>query len=152
MAGHSQDVAIQLAAVLALVNWIFTLGGTFFVDKSGRRGLALVSSIGVTISLFFIAYISYCLYSNSMDTLGQSITDLGFPYNAECAKYTKCYECTFDNNCGFLRANEDSEYYNMEYYRRNYIAWNCSGFYHFQSFFLRFIYSGFLNYFIYRDR
>lgn len=56
MAGLGKDSAFLSSAGIGIVNFIFTLIGWYLIDRSGRKKLLLIGSIGYIISLSLIAF------------------------------------------------------------------------------------------------
>jgi sugar porter (SP) family MFS transporter len=56
MAGLGKDSAFLSTAGIGIVNFVFTLVGWYLIDRSGRRKLLLIGSIGYIISLSLIAF------------------------------------------------------------------------------------------------
>ena len=56
MAGLAKDSAFLSSAGIGIVNFVFTLIGWYLIDRSGRRKLLFIGSIGYIISLSLIAF------------------------------------------------------------------------------------------------
>ena len=56
MAGLGKSTAFLSSAGIGLVNFIFTLVGWYLIDRSGRRKLLFIGSVGYIISLSLIAF------------------------------------------------------------------------------------------------
>jgi MFS transporter, SP family, arabinose:H+ symporter len=56
MAGLGKDSAFLSSAGIGIVNFVFTLIGWYLIDRSGRRKLLFIGSIGYIISLSLIAF------------------------------------------------------------------------------------------------
>ena len=56
MAGLAKDSAFLSSAGIGIVNFAFTLIGWYLIDRSGRRKLLFIGSIGYIISLSLIAF------------------------------------------------------------------------------------------------
>lgn len=56
MAGLGKDSAFLSSAGIGIVNFIFTLIGWYLIDRSGRKKLLFIGSIGYIISLSLMAY------------------------------------------------------------------------------------------------
>ncbi|XP_060100726.1 proton myo-inositol cotransporter [Heteronotia binoei] len=100
MSGVQDDrLAIWLAAVTALTNFLFTLVGVWLVDRVGRRKLTLGSLTGTAIALLILALgfllsaqVSPQVTLNPEGPSGQ---------NSSCTKYSYCNGCMLDPICGF---------------------------------------------------
>ena len=100
--------AIGFGALIAFGNFVFTLIGMYFVEKSGRRKLILVSLSGVIVSLvvlgaaFFVANgSSPVAYSpvHINETTGVCHTYGG------CLKWSNCDDCVIDDQCHYCLFN-----------------------------------------------
>jgi sugar porter (SP) family MFS transporter len=56
MAGLAKDSAFLSSAGIGIVNFIFTLIGWYLIDRSGRKKLLLIGSVGYIISLSLMAF------------------------------------------------------------------------------------------------
>lgn len=56
MAGLGKDSAFLSSAGIGIINFVFTLLGWYLIDRSGRRKLLFIGSIGYIISLSLIAF------------------------------------------------------------------------------------------------
>lgn len=63
-AGIGADQALLQSTSIGVVNLIFTLLGLYFIDRSGRKNLMLIGSIGYIISLTVVAY-AYATQANN---------------------------------------------------------------------------------------
>jgi MFS transporter, SP family, arabinose:H+ symporter len=59
LAGLAKSSALLSSAGIGLVNLLFTMLGVYLIDKSGRRTLLYIGSVGYIISLACIAYAFY---------------------------------------------------------------------------------------------
>ena len=97
MAGASDNhIAIGLSAVIAFGNFIFTLLGIYFVEKSGRRKLILASLAGVIFSLLVL---SIAFYFTNSTTQSACPTDKCLQDNCnDCVIEDNCFYCLFPFN------------------------------------------------------
>lgn len=85
-----------MSSVVAFFNFFGCFSGFFFVEKYGRRPLALTSLFLVIISLFLIAM----AYRISELTTPKATND-SFAVSGSCGEYHYCFDCIQDLNCGF---------------------------------------------------
>ncbi|XP_043922139.1 proton myo-inositol cotransporter [Protopterus annectens] len=97
-------LAIWLAAVLAFVNFIFTIVGVWLVEKAGRRKLILGSSAGTFISLVVLA-VGFLL--SSLASPQVMLRETSGPVGT-CSNYSYCEGCMLDPDCGFCYKMNDS--------------------------------------------
>lgn len=102
--------AIGFGALIAFGNFIFTLIGMYFVEKSGRRKLILVSLGGVIVSLvvlgaaFFVANrtspVAYSPVVNFSESTGACLA-----YSDSCRSWSNCDDCAIDDHCHYCLFN-----------------------------------------------
>ncbi|XP_030071744.1 proton myo-inositol cotransporter isoform X1 [Microcaecilia unicolor] len=108
MSGMQDDtLAIWLSAVIALINFIFTLFGVWLVEKLGRRKLTIGSLAGTTIALIILAlgFLLSAQVSPPVTLYPRNSSS----ENSICTKYSDCNGCMLDPNCGFCyQANKSN--------------------------------------------
>ncbi|XP_066543296.1 proton myo-inositol cotransporter isoform X2 [Amia ocellicauda] len=107
MSGVKDDkLAIWLAAVTALTNFIFTLLGVWLVEKVGRRKLTLWSMAGTSLSLMVLAtgFLLSAQHSPRI-TLHPEVPEAP---NSTCSTYGFCDGCMLDPGCGFCYQENSS--------------------------------------------
>nr|XP_012788812.1 unnamed protein product [Sorex araneus] len=100
MSGVGDDrLAIWLASVTALTNFLFTLLGVWLVERLGRRKLTFGSLAGTTVALVVLA-LGFLL---SAQVSPHITLQPGAPpgQNTTCTRYSFCDECMLDPECGF---------------------------------------------------
>lgn len=105
MSGVKDDsTVIWLSAVVAFVNFIFTLAGVYLVEKVGRRVLTLSSFTGVAVSVLFLA-VAFLLIAESSPDIDVHSTD-------KCSIYSTCDACILTDDCGFCFQTLNKTIYN----------------------------------------
>ncbi|XP_798448.3 proton myo-inositol cotransporter [Strongylocentrotus purpuratus] len=105
MSGVKDDsTVIWLSAVVAFVNFIFTLAGVYLVEKVGRRVLTLSSFTGVAASVLFLA-VAFLLIAESSPDIDVHSTD-------KCSIYSTCDACILTDDCGFCFQTLNKTIYN----------------------------------------
>ncbi|KAM4615075.1 proton myo-inositol cotransporter [Polymixia lowei] len=100
MSGVRDDrLAIWLAWLTALTNFLFTLLGVWLVERVGRRKLTLGSILGTCLSLSVLA-IGFLLSAQHSPPVTFHPTDPSMA-NSTCNKYQMCELCMLDPGCGF---------------------------------------------------
>ncbi|CAG01178.1 unnamed protein product, partial [Tetraodon nigroviridis] len=100
MSGVRDDkLAIWLAGLTTLTNFLFTLLGVWLVERVGRRKLTLGSILGTCLSLSLLAvgFLMSAQHSPPV-TLHPTHPSLA---NSTCSKYQLCEPCMLDPECGF---------------------------------------------------
>ncbi|PIK36471.1 putative proton myo-inositol cotransporter [Apostichopus japonicus] len=98
MSGVKNDqVVIWLAAAVAFVNFSFTLVGVYFVEKLGRRMLALISMAGVAFSQVFLA-VAFVFISKTSPEVKNWMNGTA---NLPCSSVDSCDSCILYEECGF---------------------------------------------------
>lgn len=109
MAGVQSDTAaIWLASMTAGINFIFSIVGVCLVDRIGRRKLTLGSLTGIIVGLSVLA-ISFKMMAS--DSPPVTLIEPG-TQNFTCSKYSSCYTCTENVNCGFCYDTHSAKYNN----------------------------------------
>ncbi|XP_075868210.1 proton myo-inositol cotransporter [Nelusetta ayraudi] len=107
MSGIRNDrLAIWLAGLTTLTNFLFTLLGVWLVERVGRRKLTLGSIIGTCLSLSLLA-IGFLLSAQHSPSVTFHPTDPAFT-NSTCAKNQLCEPCMLDPGCGFCYSENGS--------------------------------------------
>ncbi|XP_054750905.1 proton myo-inositol cotransporter-like isoform X2 [Lytechinus pictus] len=105
MSGVKDDsTVIWLSAVVAFVNFIFTLAGVYLVEKVGRRILTLSSFTGVAASVLFLA-VAFLLIAESSPEIDVHSAD-------RCSIYNTCDACILQDECGFCFQSLNNTIYN----------------------------------------
>ncbi|KAM7378049.1 hypothetical protein PAMA_013108 [Pampus argenteus] len=100
MSGVRDDrLAIWLAGLTTLTNFLFTLLGVWLVERVGRRKLTLGSIIGTCLSLSLLA-IGFLLSAQHSPPVTFHPLDPSMA-NSTCSKYQLCQPCMLDPGCGF---------------------------------------------------
>ncbi|XP_020787241.1 proton myo-inositol cotransporter [Boleophthalmus pectinirostris] len=100
MSGVRDDrLAIWLAGLTTLTNFLFTLLGVWLVERVGRRKLTLGSIIGTCLSLSLLA-IGFLLSAQHSPPVTFHPLDPAMA-NSTCNKYQLCEPCMLDPGCGF---------------------------------------------------
>lgn len=104
MAGVEDDhIATAFGAFIAFGNFIFTLIGLYFIERSGRRPLILASLLGIILSLVFL---SLSFYLSSTTTQSSCPTDPCFLNNCDdCVIQDNCFYCQFPSNASYSQPN-----------------------------------------------
>ncbi|XP_034530076.1 proton myo-inositol cotransporter-like [Notolabrus celidotus] len=100
MSGVRDDrLAIWLAGLTTLTNFLFTLLGVWLVDRVGRRKLILGSIIGTSLSLGLLA-IGFLVSAQHSPPVSFHPLDPSLA-NTTCSSYQWCEPCMLDPRCGF---------------------------------------------------
>ncbi|TKS90990.1 Proton myo-inositol cotransporter [Collichthys lucidus] len=100
MSGVRDDrLAIWLAGLATLTNFLFTLLGVWLVERVGRRKLTLGSIIGTCLSLSLLA-IGFLMSAEHSPPVTFHPLDPSMA-NSTCSKYQLCEPCMLDPGCGF---------------------------------------------------
>ncbi|KAJ4924673.1 hypothetical protein JOQ06_003625 [Pogonophryne albipinna] len=100
MSGIRDDrLAIWLAGLATLTNFLFTLLGVWLVERVGRRKLTLGSIIGTCLSLSLLA-IGFLMSAQHSPPVTFHPLDPSMA-NSTCSKYQLCEPCMLDPGCGF---------------------------------------------------
>lgn len=100
MSGVRDDrLAIWLAGLTTLTNFLFTLLGVWLVERVGRRKLTLGSMIGTFLSLGLLA-VGFLLSAQHSPPVTFHPLDPAM-VNSTCSKYQLCEPCMLDPGCGF---------------------------------------------------
>lgn len=91
--GNPSD-AIWLSAAVASCNFLFTIVGLYFVERSGRRRLTLVSLAGVAAALLGLGASFYFDMRTSPGAM--AVEGAG-----ACGAHATCYACVQQDACGF---------------------------------------------------
>uniref|UniRef100_A0A8C5D5C3 Major facilitator superfamily (MFS) profile domain-containing protein n=1 Tax=Gouania willdenowi TaxID=441366 RepID=A0A8C5D5C3_GOUWI len=107
MSGVRDDrLAIWLAGITTLTNFLFTLLGVWLVERVGRRKLTLGSIMGTSLSLCLLAigFLTSAQHSPpvTFHTLDPAMA------NSTCSKYQLCEQCMLDPGCGFCYRENSS--------------------------------------------
>lgn len=95
--------AIWLSSVVAFFNFFGCFFGFFFVEKYGRRPLALTSLFLVIICLVLIGVAYYVAEITTPKSTNNSSSISG-----SCSEYTYCFDCIQDTDCGYCSNIVDS--------------------------------------------
>ena len=100
--------AIGFGALIAFGNFIFTLIGMYFVEKSGRRKLILFSLAGVVVSLIVLGAAFFIANSSSPPAYSpvtfNETTGACHIYSS-CRKWSNCDDCVIDDQCHYCLFN-----------------------------------------------
>ncbi|XP_029901216.1 proton myo-inositol cotransporter-like [Myripristis murdjan] len=100
MSGVRDDrLAIWLAGLTTLTNFLFTLLGVWLVERVGRRKLTLGSIIGTCLSLALLA-VGFLMSAQHSPPVTFHPLDPAMA-NSTCSKYQLCEPCMLDPGCGF---------------------------------------------------
>lgn len=100
MSGVRDDrLAIWLAGLTTLTNFLFTLLGVWLVERVGRRKLILGSIVGTCLSLSVLA-VGFLLSAQHSPAITFHPLDPATT-NSTCSKYQLCEPCMLDPSCGF---------------------------------------------------
>ncbi|KAK5621651.1 hypothetical protein CRENBAI_023916 [Crenichthys baileyi] len=100
MSGVRDDrLAIWLAGLTTLTNFLFTLLGVWLVERVGRRKLTLGSILGTCLSLSLLA-IGFLMSAQHSPPVTVHPLDPVMA-NSTCSKYQMCEPCMLDPRCGF---------------------------------------------------
>ncbi|XP_047430790.1 proton myo-inositol cotransporter-like [Mugil cephalus] len=100
MSGVRDDrLAIWLAGLTTLSNFLFTLLGVWLVERVGRRKLTLGSIIGTCLSLSLLA-VGFLMAAQHSPPVTVHPLDPTMA-NSTCSKYQLCEPCMLDPGCGF---------------------------------------------------
>uniref|UniRef100_A0A096MIG2 Proton myo-inositol cotransporter n=1 Tax=Poecilia formosa TaxID=48698 RepID=A0A096MIG2_POEFO len=100
MSGVRDDrLAIWLAGLTTLTNFLFTLLGVWLVERVGRRKLTLGSIIGTCLSLSLLA-VGFLMSAQHSPPVTVHPLDPVMA-NSTCSKYQMCEPCMLDPRCGF---------------------------------------------------
>uniref|UniRef100_A0A3Q3W8G9 Proton myo-inositol cotransporter n=1 Tax=Mola mola TaxID=94237 RepID=A0A3Q3W8G9_MOLML len=100
MSGVRDDrLAIWLAGLTTLTNFLFTLLGVWLVERVGRRKLTLGSIMGTCLSLSLLA-IGFLMSAQHSPPVTFHPKDPSIA-NSTCTKYQLCEPCILDPGCGF---------------------------------------------------
>ncbi|XP_049616200.1 proton myo-inositol cotransporter [Syngnathus scovelli] len=100
MSGVRDDrLAIWLAGLTTLTNFLFTLLGVWLVERVGRRKLTLGSIVGTCLGLCLLAvgFLLSAQHSPAV-TFHPLVPSMA---NSTCLKYQLCEPCMLDPACGF---------------------------------------------------
>uniref|UniRef100_A0A3B3HTE9 Solute carrier family 2 member 13 n=1 Tax=Oryzias latipes TaxID=8090 RepID=A0A3B3HTE9_ORYLA len=107
MSGVRDDrLAIWLAGLATLTNFLFTLLGVWLVEKVGRRKLTLGSILGTTLSLSLLA-VGFLMSAQHSPPVTFRPLDPAMA-NSTCSKYRLCEPCMLDPSCGFCYRRNSS--------------------------------------------
>ncbi|XP_058481007.1 proton myo-inositol cotransporter-like [Solea solea] len=107
MAGVRDDrLAIWLAGITTLTNFLFTLLGVWLVERVGRRKLTLGSIIGTCLSLSLLAT-GFLISAQHSPPITFHPLDPAMA-NSTCSKYQLCEPCMLDPACGFCYRENSS--------------------------------------------
>ncbi|KAA8580014.1 hypothetical protein FQN60_005549, partial [Etheostoma spectabile] len=107
MSGVRDDrLAIWLAGLTTLTNFLFTLLGVWLVERVGRRKLTLGSIIGTCLSLSLLA-IGFLMSAQHSPPVTFHPLDPSVA-NSTCSKYQLCEPCMLDPGCGFCYRENSS--------------------------------------------
>ncbi|KAM3859055.1 proton myo-inositol cotransporter-like [Diretmus argenteus] len=107
MSGVRDDrLAIWLAGLTALTNFLFTLLGVWLVERVGRRRLTLGSVMGTCLSLALLA-IGFLLSAQHSPPVTFHPRDPSM-VNSTCSTYQMCEPCMLDPGCGFCYRENNS--------------------------------------------
>ncbi|XP_076007864.1 proton myo-inositol cotransporter-like [Genypterus blacodes] len=108
MSGVRDDrLAIWLAGIATLTNFLFTLLGVWLVERVGRRKLTLWSIVGTSLSLALLA-VGFLLSAQHSPPVTLHPLDPSMA-NSTCSKYPLCEPCMLDPGCGFCYRENGSE-------------------------------------------
>ncbi|XP_041820160.1 proton myo-inositol cotransporter-like [Chelmon rostratus] len=100
MSGVRDDrLAIWLAGLTTLTNFLFTLLGVWLVERVGRRKLTLGSIVGTCLSLSLLA-IGFLMSAQHSPPVTFHPLDPSMA-NSTCSRYQLCEPCMLDPGCGF---------------------------------------------------
>uniref|UniRef100_A0A3P8VYZ0 Proton myo-inositol cotransporter n=1 Tax=Cynoglossus semilaevis TaxID=244447 RepID=A0A3P8VYZ0_CYNSE len=100
MSGVRDDkLAIWLAGIATLTNFLFTLLGVWLVERVGRRKLTLGSIVGTCFSLSLLAT-GFLISAQHSPPVTFHPLDPAMA-NSSCSKYQLCEPCMLDPGCGF---------------------------------------------------
>ncbi|XP_032444667.1 proton myo-inositol cotransporter-like [Xiphophorus hellerii] len=100
MSGVRDDrLAIWLAGLTTLTNFLFTLLGVWLVERVGRRKLTLGSITGTCLSLSLLA-VGFLMSAQHSPPVTVHPLDPVLA-NSTCSKYQMCEPCMLDPRCGF---------------------------------------------------
>ncbi|XP_012732517.2 proton myo-inositol cotransporter [Fundulus heteroclitus] len=100
MSGVRDDrLAIWLAGLTTLTNFLFTLLGVWLVERVGRRKLTLGSILGTCLSLSLLA-VGFLMSAQHSPPVTVHPLDPAMA-NSTCSKYQMCEPCMLDPRCGF---------------------------------------------------
>uniref|UniRef100_A0A8D3B748 Proton myo-inositol cotransporter n=1 Tax=Scophthalmus maximus TaxID=52904 RepID=A0A8D3B748_SCOMX len=100
MSGVRDDrLAIWLAGLTTLTNFLFTLLGVWLVERVGRRKLILGSNAGTCLSLSLLAT-GFLISAQHSPPVSFHPLDPAMA-NSTCSKYQLCEPCMLDPGCGF---------------------------------------------------
>uniref|UniRef100_A0A1A8JDI2 Proton myo-inositol cotransporter n=1 Tax=Nothobranchius kuhntae TaxID=321403 RepID=A0A1A8JDI2_NOTKU len=100
MSGVRDDrLAIWLAGLTTLTNFLFTLLGVWLVERVGRRKLTLGSILGTCLSLSLLA-VGFLMSAQHSPPVTFHPLDPDIS-NSTCSKYPLCEPCMLDPRCGF---------------------------------------------------
>ncbi|KAK2858858.1 hypothetical protein Q5P01_003478 [Channa striata] len=100
MSGVRDDrLAIWLAGLTTLTNFLFTLLGVWLVERVGRRKLTLGSILGTCLSLSLLAT-GFLMSAQHSPPVTFHPLDPAM-VNSTCSKYQLCEPCMLDPVCGF---------------------------------------------------
>ncbi|XP_069556170.1 proton myo-inositol cotransporter isoform X1 [Brachyistius frenatus] len=100
MSGVRDDrLAIWLAGLTTLTNFLFTLLGVWLVERVGRRRLTLGSILGTCLSLSLLA-VGFLISAQHSPPVTFHPLDPVMS-NSTCSKYQLCEPCMLDPGCGF---------------------------------------------------
>nr|XP_020457179.1 proton myo-inositol cotransporter-like [Monopterus albus] len=107
MSGVRDDrLAIWLAGLATLTNFLFTLLGVWLVERVGRRKLTLGSIIGTCLSLSLLA-IGFLMSAQHSPPVTFHPLEPTLA-NSTCSKYQLCESCMLDPGCGFCYRENSS--------------------------------------------
>ncbi|XP_077400035.1 proton myo-inositol cotransporter-like isoform X2 [Vanacampus margaritifer] len=100
MSGVRDDrLAIWLAGLATLTNFLFTLLGVWLVEKVGRRRLTLGSIVGTCLGLCLLA-VGFLMSAQHSPAVTFHPLEPSMA-NSTCLKYQLCEPCMLDPACGF---------------------------------------------------
>ncbi|KAM9824140.1 proton myo-inositol cotransporter-like [Neosynchiropus ocellatus] len=107
MSGVRDDkLAIWLAGLTTLTNFLFTMLGVWLVERVGRRKLALGSIMGTCLSLSLLA-VGFLMSAQHSPPVTHHPVDPSTT-NSTCFKYQLCEPCMLDPGCGFCYSENGS--------------------------------------------
>ncbi|XP_043963600.1 proton myo-inositol cotransporter-like [Gambusia affinis] len=107
MSGVRDDrLAIWLAGLTTLTNFLFTLLGVWLVERVGRRKLTLGSITGTCLSLSLLA-VGFLMTAQHSPPVTVHPLDPVLA-NSTCSSYQMCEPCMLDPRCGFCYRENSS--------------------------------------------
>ncbi|CAG2247200.1 ITR [Mytilus edulis] len=94
---RDNSTAIWMSAATSFVNFVFSLLGVWLVERIGRRLLALLSLVGILISLIVLAVgFQLSAFSSPSIAMHEQIAE-----NSSCNYFSSCQSCIQTSDCGF---------------------------------------------------